>query len=125
MPIFYIYILQSSTSSKFYVGYSSDPWKRVIEHNTVDYNTYTSKHRPWELKAVFRVGDCEGTAMQLEKFIKNQKSKKLIIKLIDPLFIPESSLALLARVPHARIHSREIRDLSEGLIPHVRDEGGA
>ena len=49
--MFYIYILFSSTSKKYYVGYSNDPQRRVLEHNTKPFNTYTSKHRPWNLVA--------------------------------------------------------------------------
>jgi putative endonuclease len=44
----------------------------------------------------------ENEAMRIEKFIKQQKSKKLIKKLIDPDFIPDGILTQLVRVPHLR-----------------------
>ena len=100
--MFYIYILQSQKSSHFYCGYSDDPWRRVIEHNTKPFNTYTSKYRPWSLAAVFECGEEESDAIRIERFIKKQKSRKLIEKLIERSFIPTGVLAQLVRVPHVR-----------------------
>jgi putative endonuclease len=71
--MFYIYILYSPSSDKYYVGYSNDYERRLIEHNSSPKNTFTSKHRPWHLKAVFACGNIEASAMQIEKFIKKQK----------------------------------------------------
>ena len=87
---------------KYYVGYSLDPWKRVIEHNTTPHNTFTSKHRPWKLIAVFKVSSFEAEAIMAERFIKKQKSLSLIRKLIDPTVLPTGLLAKLVRVPHVR-----------------------
>jgi putative endonuclease len=50
------------------------------EHNFSERITYTSKHRPWALKAVFSCGEVD--AMQVENFVKKQKSRKLIERLI-------------------------------------------
>jgi len=38
--MFYIYILYSVSSDKFYVGYTNDPYRRLIEHNTKPFNTH-------------------------------------------------------------------------------------
>ncbi|HVX25655.1 MAG TPA: GIY-YIG nuclease family protein [Parafilimonas sp.] len=100
--MFYIYILYSSSSDKFYVGYSNDPWRRLIEHNSKPFNTFTSKYRPWDLKSVFACSENEGETMRIEKFIKKQKSKKLIQKLTEESYVPIGELALLVRVPHLR-----------------------
>ena len=99
---YYIYIIQSSKSNKFYVGYSTDPWRRVVEHNTKPFNTFTSKHRPWNLEAVFLVGTTERDAIRLERFIKKNKSTSLLRILIDSSFMPTGVLAQLVRVPHVR-----------------------
>jgi len=99
---YYIYILYSAHFDKFYIGQSSDVAKRLHHHNTDDKNTFTSKYRPWELKAVFKVGENRGDALKIERFIKRQKSKKLLIQLIDPTFEPDGRLAQLVRVPHVR-----------------------
>ncbi len=100
--VFYIYILQSKKFDKFYIGFTSDYNERLLQHNTQDKNTFTAKYRPWVLKAVFYVGQDRGKAMMMEKYIKKQKSKTLLKKLIDPDFVPLGRLATLVRVPHVR-----------------------
>jgi len=95
---FYIYILYSKDYDKYYVGYSSDPWRRLEEHNTKPFNTYTSKYRPWIICAVFSCGDKENEAISVERFIKKQKSRKLIQQLMNPEITPYGPLALLIRV---------------------------
>jgi putative endonuclease len=100
LEVYYIYILQSTFTGLFYCGYSDDPWRRKDEHNTKPHNTYTSKYRPWILVAVFECGDHESQAVRIERFIKKQKSRKLIEKLINPSFLPTGYLAQLVRVPH-------------------------
>ena len=99
---YYIYILFSESTDKTYIGYTSDFNKRLLEHNTSVQNTFTSKYRPWVLKAVFKTGTNEAEAIVLERFLKSQKSKSLILKLIDPEFMPAAKLAQLVRVPHVR-----------------------
>jgi putative endonuclease len=89
MP-FYIYILYSENANKFYIGYSHNPWKRLNEHNTVEHLTYTSKFRPWQLKAVFIAGENESEAIKMERFIKKQKSRVLLENLINQQFQPSS-----------------------------------
>jgi putative endonuclease len=98
---FYIYILYSISSNIYYVGYSNDFRKRLEQHNHSENLTFTSKHRPWELKAVYSCGKVESEAMKIEKFIKKQKSRTLIEKLITggEFF---GILAQLVRVPHVR-----------------------
>jgi putative endonuclease len=79
---YYIYILYSGTSDIYYVGYSDDFKRRFHQHNHSENVTFTSKHRPWVLKAVYSCGDKQVEAMKIEKFIKNQKSRKFIEKLV-------------------------------------------
>lgn len=95
---FYIYILFSQEYDKYYVGYSSDPWRRLVEHNTKPFNTYTSKYRPWIIRAVFICGNQENEAIRLERIIKMQKSRKLIEQLADPQFVLFGFLAKLIRI---------------------------
>lgn len=104
--MYYIYILYSASSDLYYIGYSNDPLRRVKEHNTKPYNTFTSKHRPWVLKAYFKSGGPESEAMRIERFIKKQKSRKLIERLCDPSFVPTGILAQLVRIPQVGINQR-------------------
>jgi putative endonuclease len=96
--MFYIYIIYSNTAEKFYVGHSENPWDRLVQHNENEGDKYTGKYQNWELKAVFQVSENRGDALIIEKFIKRQKSKKLLLKLIEPEFIPMGDLAQLVRV---------------------------
>ena len=100
--MFYIYIIYSKGSDLYYVGHSSDPWLRLEQHRTNRQDKFTGKHTDWVLCAVFAVSDRKGDADKLEKFIKRQKSRRLLRSLIDPKFIPEGPLAQLVRVPHVR-----------------------
>ena len=80
--MFYIYFLYSNSSDVYYVGHSNDVYRRLLEHNESEHTTYTSKHRPWELEYFFSVNGNRSDAIKIEKFIKKQKSKKLIVKII-------------------------------------------
>jgi len=100
--MYYIYILYSEVADLYYVGYTNDPKRRLDEHNSSPHNTFTSKHRPWKLMAYFICSKDEGEAMKIERFIKKQKSRKLLALLCVPDFIPTGALAQLVRVPHLR-----------------------
>jgi len=53
--MYYIYILHSNSADKYYVGHSSNPFKRLEEHNNNEKDKFTGKFKPWELKAIFQV----------------------------------------------------------------------
>ncbi len=80
---YYLYILYSKASDLYYVGYTSDYVRRLEEHNSLSFGTFTSKHRPWSLEAVFSCGFIEPDAICLERFIKRQKSRKLIERIVQ------------------------------------------
>ncbi|MEM6345204.1 MAG: GIY-YIG nuclease family protein, partial [Bacteroidota bacterium] len=84
---FYVYILYSASSDKFYVGYTHDVEARLNDHNQGSRSNqsakYTFKHRPWELKAKFCLGEDRSQAIRTERYIKRQKSRKFIQQLID------------------------------------------
>jgi putative endonuclease len=63
---------------------------------------FTGKFKDWELKAVFMVSEIRADAIKIEKYIKQQKSRLLLEKLIDVGFVPAANLAQLVRVPHLR-----------------------
>lgn len=101
--MFYIYILFSKQHDKYYVGYTSNYSQRLIQHNSQEFfHTFTSKFRPWAFAAVFECGSNESDAIKIERFIKKQKSRKLLVQLCDKNFIPIGSLAQLVRVPDIR-----------------------
>ena len=99
--LFYIYILWSEKSEIYYVGFTSDVSKRLIQHNEMSEKSFTSKHRPWLLKAVFACGESRSRAMEIEKFIKKQKRKTFIKQLLEQEEF-YGILKPLVRVPPAR-----------------------
>jgi putative endonuclease len=100
--MYYLYILHSEKCDKFYVGFSQDPWKRIDQHNQNDTLKFTGKYKDWKFKAIFQVSEDAKDAIKIERFIKKQKSRKLILRLIDSSFQPDGELAQLVRVPHLR-----------------------
>lgn len=51
-----VYILHSPTYDKYYVGQTPEVETRLLFHNELSENSYTSRYRPWELKRVIEVG---------------------------------------------------------------------
>ena len=100
--MYYLYILYNNQIDKYYVGQSADPWARIIKHNSGDKNNYTGKHGAWQFAGLFTVSGDRSEAMRVEKFIKRQKSRRFVEKLLDPAFVPTGELAQLVRVPHLR-----------------------
>jgi putative endonuclease len=47
----YVYLLQSQRDGTYYVGWSTEPVRRLVEHNAVRAG-YTSRKRPWRLVGV-------------------------------------------------------------------------
>ena len=78
-----IYILYSVASDIYYVGYTDDVKRRLEEHNDLSENSFTSKHRPWELKGSYVVSDNRGQTMKIEKHIKRQKSRIYIESILE------------------------------------------
>ena len=102
VDMYYIYILYSKQADKYYVGHSEDPWKRLAQHLENTGEKYTGSYKDWELRAVFEASAIKGEADKIERFIKRQKSRKLIEKMLEIDFKGEGFLAQLVRVPHVR-----------------------
>lgn len=45
---YFLYILQSISSDKFYTGISKEPSLRLIYHNNLE-KGFTARYRPWEI----------------------------------------------------------------------------
>ena len=100
--MYYIYFLYSESAGKYYVGHSLNPWKRLEQHASNSGEKFTGSYHDWELRAVFEISNCKGEADKIEKFIKRQKSRSLIDKILTPGFKGSGVLAPLVRVPHVR-----------------------
>jgi putative endonuclease len=78
--MFYVYILKSLKSGRFYIGYSEDPDRRLSEHNSGKVLS-TRNHRPW-VKVFVETFPTALEAIRREREIKSRKSKKFIEDLI-------------------------------------------
>ena len=66
---------------RFYIGQTSNVDERIARHNR-DGNKFTSKGQPWFLVYSEKFPTKE-LAIQRERQIKNWKSKKMILQLIN------------------------------------------
>jgi putative endonuclease len=74
--LFYVYILESQTSGRWYYGYSDDLEQRVLDHQT-NRSKYTRFKGPWTL--IFkREFDNKTEALQFESYLKKTKNKNYI-----------------------------------------------
>ena len=66
----FVYILQSEVdTTKFYIGLSNDPVRRLIEHNGGK-SIHTNKHRPWKLTVSVAFDDAT-KANAFERYLKS------------------------------------------------------
>ncbi|HXL57622.1 MAG TPA: GIY-YIG nuclease family protein [Chitinophagaceae bacterium] len=79
MP-FYVYILYSATTNRYYIGSCEEVETRLQQHNS-GRNLSTKYGIPWELKKM-EVFITRSEAFQSESFIKKMKSKAFIEKVI-------------------------------------------
>jgi putative endonuclease len=83
--MFYMYILQSETTGKFYIGSTQDIEARLKQHNEINRGKKKSTHRlkgPWFL-AYSEEFETRSEAMRREKQLKSWKSHRSIQELID------------------------------------------
>lgn len=74
--MFYVYILRSSKSGRFYTGFTSDLWKRLAEHQQSK-SPYTKARGPYELIYYEACMDSNDAAAR-EKYLKTGTGKRYI-----------------------------------------------
>lgn len=72
----WLYILKSESADKYYVGETRDIDQRLEFHNNSG-RGFTARYRPWTVIYKYEC-DSRETALELEKKIKNWKSKKMV-----------------------------------------------
>jgi putative endonuclease len=80
MP-FYVYILQSESTSRYYVGHTEHLEERVRYHQS-NYSKSIKNRGPWKLRH-FEEFPTRGDAMKREHYIKRQKDRRFIEKVIS------------------------------------------
>jgi len=79
--MYYLYILKSKTSEKYYIGQTKDIEHRLFYHNS-GYSKSTKSGVPWELVYIENFTN-RSDAVKREYNIKNQKSKLYINNLVE------------------------------------------
>ncbi|MCK6616578.1 MAG: GIY-YIG nuclease family protein [Cyclobacteriaceae bacterium] len=74
--MFFVYILQSLKSGRFYVGQTHDLNKRLEEHNS-DQAGHTKKEQPWKILWQQQV-NARADALALERKIKKRGAKRFL-----------------------------------------------
>ncbi len=77
-PMYYTYILKSSKSQTFYVGYSSDVKKRLFEHNS-GLSAATKPFIPWTL-SFYAAFETEKLAKDFELYLKSGSGRAFSYK---------------------------------------------
>jgi len=77
---YFLYIIWSEKLNKYYIGSSSNPEKRLSEHNIGKAN-FTRKGIPWQMKYIEQLGSKE-EGQKREREIKRMKSRTYIEHLI-------------------------------------------
>ncbi|MDR9487409.1 GIY-YIG nuclease family protein [Salibacter sp.] len=78
---FFTYILESSTTERFYIGSTNNLEKRIIQHNK-GYNKSTKSDTPWKLIHYFSCST-RSEAFKLEMKLKKMKSRKRVLSFIN------------------------------------------
>ncbi|MGD0755974.1 MAG: GIY-YIG nuclease family protein [Bacteroidales bacterium] len=100
--MFYIYIIYSESADKYYIGHTSDPLRRLKEHNEAIKNSFTSHYRPWVMKRYFIVSESRGETKQIENYLKRLKSRVYLERLINSPEEFESMLRKVRAIPTSR-----------------------
>jgi len=77
----FLYILKSEKDGKYYIGVSSDPKRRLQEHNK-GLSRATKYRKPFKLVRVESF-DSVSEAYKRERWLKGLKSAKIIEKIIN------------------------------------------
>ena len=80
--MYYVYLIQSLTTGKSYVGFTSkSPDIRIKEHNGGS-NSFTGSGKPWKL-VYYESFLCVSCARLRERFLKTGVGKKLVKLIIE------------------------------------------
>ncbi|NIV99622.1 GIY-YIG nuclease family protein [Candidatus Saccharibacteria bacterium] len=80
----FLYILYSRKLDRYYIGVSCNVEARLRAHNGAS-KGWTKRGRPWTLVYKKQFSD-KKTAQQCERWIKKQKSKRFVQKLLTEEF---------------------------------------
>ncbi len=79
--LFHVYILQSISTGRFYVGQTKNVDQRLAYHNA-DYSKSLKNRGPWKLVYTEAYSSRSG-AVRREQYIKSQKDRTFIERLVS------------------------------------------
>ena len=79
--MYFVYILQSIPSGRYYVGSTADVHRRLAKHNA-GHSAATKAYRPWKLVHSETYSE-KSDAIRRELAIKRMKSRTYIESLLD------------------------------------------
>ena len=79
IDMFYVYIIQSLIDRSFYIGFSNNPFRRIMQHNHAN-TGYTATKKPWVIIYCEKHAS-KTNAIKREKQLKNCKNTKVYKKL--------------------------------------------
>ena len=74
---FYVYILHSKSFDKIYIGYSADPYRRLLSHNHPQNKGWTKRYQTWEI-IYTETFESKDLALKREKQLKTAQGRKFI-----------------------------------------------
>ena len=78
--MFFVYILESKESKRYYIGQTEDLYERVERHNK-GYNLSTKAYIPWELKW-WKEFKTRSEAVKAERMLKGLKKRERLEKYV-------------------------------------------
>ena len=81
IPVYYVYILQSESTGRFYIGQTQDVPERLAYHNA-NYSKSLKNRGPWKLLYTEKFST-RGAAVRRERELKSWKDRRMIAKLLS------------------------------------------
>jgi putative endonuclease len=81
--MFYLYVLQSIQTGKYYIGSCKDLTARLKKHNSGNVKS-TKPYKPWKI-IYSQVYNTRAQAMNREKYLKSLKKRSALEKVIGPI----------------------------------------
>ena len=75
----FVYLLRSQERPRYYIGWTTDIWRRLAEHNRRQRSAYISSHRPWQLVGYEAYPTAEA-AKQRERTLKRNPRMAALFK---------------------------------------------
>ena len=75
--VYYVYILCSPSSGKFYIGQTEDTQARLDRHNSLEHDGWTKSYQPWQLFWSVELPSRK-SAMKVERYLK--KKRRLFLR---------------------------------------------